>query len=96
MNKIFKCIAISTLFLTMHISAAQANSGNYVLPLALASGAATEAIKVCEDNGYKVLVAIVDISDVIKLFAKGDKRTIYTQRQQFSQSVHDGDHGAHF
>ena len=86
MNKIFKAFATSTLFLTIQISSAHADSGNYVLPLALATEAATEAIKVCEGNGYNVSVAIVDISGVIKLFAKGDKSTIHTKDSSFRKA----------
>jgi uncharacterized protein GlcG (DUF336 family) len=85
-NNALKTIALTTGLLTMHINPAQADSGNYVLPLGLATEAAAEAIKVCEGNGYHVSVAVVDNSGVVKLFAKGDKSTIHTKDSSFRKA----------
>lgn len=86
MTKSFKAIAVFIGVFMLQISSAQADSGGYVLPQALAAEAATEAIKVCESNGYRVSAAVVDDSGVLKLFMKGDKSTIHTYDASFRKA----------
>ena len=86
MTKSFKAIAVFIGVFLLQISTAQADSGGYVLPQALAAEAATEAIKVCESNGYRVSAAVVDDSGVLKLFMKGDKSTIHTYDASFRKA----------
>ena len=86
MTKTFNAaVAIIGVFI-LQISAVQADSGGYVLPQALATEAAMEAIKVCESNGYRVSAAVVDDSGVLKLFMKGDKSTIHTKDASYRKA----------
>lgn len=86
MKKTLKTIAFSAGFLVMQVIPAQAESGGYILPLGLAMEAAAEAVTVCERAGYRVSVAVVDTSGVVKAFAKGDKSTIHTKDSSFRKA----------
>ena len=72
--------------LALQETTAQAESGEYVLPLELASAAAEEAIRVCESTGYRVTATVVDISGVVKILEKGDKSTIHTKDSSFRKA----------
>jgi uncharacterized protein GlcG (DUF336 family) len=65
---------------------AQVNNSSYSLPLKLAMEAAVEAIRSCEALGYKVSVAVVDDSGVVKLQMKGDGSTIHTKDTSFRKA----------
>ena len=86
MTKSFNVVVAIIGTIALQVSTAQAGSGGYVLPQALASEAATEAIKVCESSGYRVSAAVVDDSGVLKLFMKGDKSTIHTYDASFRKA----------
>ena len=86
MTQSIKTIVIIACAFILQVSAVQAASDGYVLPQALATEAAAEAIKVCEGSGYRVSVAVVDDSGVLKLFMKGDKSTIHTYDASFRKA----------
>ena len=48
--------------------------------------AAAEAVRACEANGYAVSAAVVDVSGVVKLQAKGDHSTIHTRDSSFRKA----------
>lgn len=77
--------ALLALTAAMPASAQVAKSG-YQLPLSLAVEAASEAIRVCEAQGYRVTAAVVDTSGVVKLLAKGDQSTIHTRDSSFRKA----------
>lgn len=86
MTNSYKAIFSLAGALLLQVSPAHADAGGYTLPLALAAEAATEAITVCEEHGYKVSAAVVDSAGVLKLFAKGDKSTIHTKDSSFRKA----------
>ena len=63
--------AFSCYFFSSH-AAAQDLLSQKVLPLELSTQAATAAIKKCHDDGFKVSVAIVDQSGLLKVQLKAD------------------------
>lgn len=56
------------------------------LPLALASEAMNEAIKICGEKGYRVAVSVVDPDGVIKVQARGDASPIHSQQFSFRKA----------
>ena len=58
----------------------------YQLPLELAVDAAMEAIRSCEAHGYKVSVAVVDVSGTVKVEVKGDHSTAHTRESSFRKA----------
>jgi len=78
-------LASALVFMT---SAAQAQVGRsgYALPMSLAMEAAAEAVRVCESSGYAVSAAVVDVSGVVNLQAKGDHSTIHTRDSSFRKA----------
>lgn len=65
---------------------AQVQSNGYNIPLSLAIEAALEGVRVCEANGYKVSVAIVDTAGEMRAFAKGDNSTVHTKTSSFRKA----------
>lgn len=81
----FLALAIGSTFVFGSASA-QIHQSGYGLPLALANEAALEAVRVCEANGYKVSVAVVDTAGELKSFAKGDNSTVHTKDTAFRKA----------
>ena len=69
-------LALSALLCT--IAAAQELPSEKVLPLALASAAAAEAVAACELQGYRVSAAVVDRAGLIKALIRGDGAAPHT------------------
>ncbi len=69
-------LALSALLST--IAAAQELPSEKVLPLALASEAAAEAVAACERQGYRVSAAVVDRAGLIKALIRGDGAAPHT------------------
>jgi uncharacterized protein GlcG (DUF336 family) len=61
------------------------NSG-YILPMALAIEAASEAVTTCSANGYKVSASVVDVSGELRVFLKGDHSTAHTRESSFRKA----------
>ncbi len=71
--------AIFALFaLLCTVAAAQQLPSEKVLPLALASEAAVEAVAECERQGYRVSAAVVDGAGLIKALIRGDGAAPHT------------------
>ncbi len=51
---------------------------HYVLPLTLALEAATEAVRVCAQQGYRVSATVVDMDGVPQVALRGDGATVHT------------------
>jgi uncharacterized protein GlcG (DUF336 family) len=71
--------AATALVLAAGSTGAQVARNGYTLPLSLAVEAAAEAVRAYESNGYAVSAAVVDVSGVVKIQAKGDHSTIHTR-----------------
>ncbi len=69
-------LALSALFGT--VAAAQALPSEKVLPLALASEAAAEAVAECGRQGYRVSAAVVDRAGLVKALMRGDGAAPHT------------------
>lgn len=65
---------------------AQVRSSGFDLPAQLAVEAASEAVRTCESNGYKVSAAVVDQSGELKAFVKGDHSTTHTKETSFRKA----------
>lgn len=65
---------------------AQVRSSGFDLPAQLAVEAASEAVRTCESNGYKVSAAVVDQSGELKAFVKGDHSTTHTNETSFRKA----------
>lgn len=65
---------------------AQVQTGGKQLTLGLAMEAATEAIRVCGNNGWPVSVSIVDAAGNVKLQAKGDHSAVHTSDASFRKA----------
>lgn len=65
---------------------AQVRNVGYDLPLALASEAALEAVRVCAERGWPVTAAVVDASGETKVLAKGDHSTVHTKVSSFRKA----------
>jgi hypothetical protein len=50
----------------------------YVLPLRIATEAAQEAIRICEDKQYWVTATVVDMDGVVQVVMRGDNATVHT------------------
>lgn len=59
---------------------------HYVLPLSLALEAATEAIRVCAQQGYHVTATVVDMDGVPQVALRGDGATIHTSESSFDKA----------
>ena len=65
-------ISALSLYATSNLTLAQDLLAQKVLPLELSTQAAMAAIKKCHDDGFKVSVAIVDQSGLLKVQLKAD------------------------
>ena len=77
---------VTAVLIAPRTAGSQVAQSGYSLPLALASEAATEAIRACEMQGYAVSASVVDPSGVVKLQAKGDHSTIHTRDTSFRKA----------
>jgi uncharacterized protein GlcG (DUF336 family) len=59
---------------------------HYVLPLDLALEAATEAVRVCELEGYRVTATVVDMDGVPQVALRGDGATVHTAESSFEKA----------
>jgi uncharacterized protein GlcG (DUF336 family) len=89
MNKYLARCSLSVFLASCAISTsanAQVGASGYQLPLDLASEAAREAIRSCESSGYKVSVAVVDSTGLVKVHLKGDQSTVHTKDTSFRKA----------
>jgi uncharacterized protein GlcG (DUF336 family) len=59
---------------------------HYGLPLALALEAATEAVRVCAQHGYRVTATVVDMDGVPQVALRGDGATVHTGESSFEKA----------
>ena len=59
---------------------------HYALPLTLALEAATEAIRVCAQHGYRVSATVVNMDGVPQAALRGDGATIHTGESSFAKA----------
>jgi uncharacterized protein GlcG (DUF336 family) len=59
---------------------------HYALPLTLELEAATEAVRVCAQNGYLVSATVVDMDGVPQVTLRGDGATIHTRDSSFEKA----------
>jgi uncharacterized protein GlcG (DUF336 family) len=59
---------------------------HYVLPLDLAIEAATEALRVCAEHGYRVTATVVDMDGVPQVALRGDGATVHTAQSSFEKA----------
>lgn len=59
---------------------------SYNLPLDLALEAASEAVRVCEAEGYRVTATVVDMAGTPKVVLRGDKATVHTGESSFRKA----------
>lgn len=59
---------------------------HYVLPLSLALEAATEAVRVCAEHGYKVTATVVDMDGIPQVTLRGDGATVHTGQSSFEKA----------
>jgi uncharacterized protein GlcG (DUF336 family) len=64
----------------------QATAYHYGLPLTLALEAATEAVRVCVQNGYRVTATVVDMDGVPQVALRGDGATVHTTESSFEKA----------
>jgi uncharacterized protein GlcG (DUF336 family) len=84
-----RIIPIGILFLLIYFlpSLSLANNPTHkILPLDLTIQAATAALKQCQDDGYKVSVAIVDQAGLIKVHLKADGAGPHTLDSSFRKA----------
>ncbi len=85
---IFSALACGLGFVSSQqaIASSRGNAAEYKLPLELAMEAASEAVRECEANGYRVTATIVDVAGYIKVQAKGDGSTIHTKDSSYGKA----------
>jgi len=59
---------------------------HYVLPLSLSLEAATEAVRVCSLQGYRVTATVVDMDGVPQVALRGDGATVHTAESSFEKA----------
>ncbi len=59
---------------------------HYQLPLALALEAATEAVRVCEQSGYRVTATVLDMDGAPQVALRGDGATVHTAESSFEKA----------
>lgn len=64
----------------------QISDYDFVLPLDLSLEAATEAIRVCAEHGYRVSATVVDMDGVPQVALRGDGATIHTAESSFDKA----------
>jgi uncharacterized protein GlcG (DUF336 family) len=62
-----------------------ASDYHYVLPLSLALEAATEAVRVCAAQGYRVTATVVDMDGIVQVALRGDGATVHTADSSFEK-----------
>ena len=61
-------------------------SYRYELPLSIALDAATEAIRVCEQNGYRVSATVVNMDGIAQVALRGDGATVHTRQSSYEKA----------
>jgi len=64
----------------------QTSDYRYMLPLDLALEAASEAVRVCAQNGYQVTATVVDMDGVPQVALRGDGATVHTRESSFQKA----------
>ena len=64
----------------------QTSDYRYVLPLNLALEAASEAIRLCTEHGYRVTATVVDMDGVPQVALRGDGATVHTHESSFQKA----------
>jgi uncharacterized protein GlcG (DUF336 family) len=64
----------------------QAGDYHYTLPLSLALEAATEAVRVCGLQGYRVTATVVDMDGIPQVALRGDGATVHTAESSFEKA----------
>lgn len=82
----FRIVAATAMCVSAFGAHAQVRNSGFDLPAALAVEAASEAVRSCEANGYKVSAAVVDSSGELKAFIKGDHSTTHTKETAFRKA----------
>ena len=59
---------------------------HYTVPLSLALEAATAAVRVCAQHGYRVTATVVDMDGVPQVTLRGDGATIHTAESSFEKA----------
>jgi uncharacterized protein GlcG (DUF336 family) len=59
---------------------------HYVLPLSVALEAASEAVRVCAEHGYRVTATVVDMDGVPQVALRGDGATVHTRESSFQKA----------
>jgi uncharacterized protein GlcG (DUF336 family) len=80
------CCAIAVLAMPGQAQPSPVPEYHYVLPLALALEAATEAVHVCARNGYAVTATVVDMDGVPQVALRGDGATVHTRESSFQKA----------
>jgi uncharacterized protein GlcG (DUF336 family) len=81
------CLCSAMLFCTSARSGPSPTSDyHYLLPLDLALEAATEAVRVCTLQGYRVTATVVDMDGVPQVALRGDGATVHTAESSFEKA----------
>ncbi|MBU1374928.1 MAG: heme-binding protein [Alphaproteobacteria bacterium] len=62
------------------------NAYRYALPLDLALEAATEAVRVCGLNGYRVTATVVNMDGISQVVLRGDGATVHTGQSSYEKA----------
>jgi uncharacterized protein GlcG (DUF336 family) len=80
-------IALSSAVFTAALPAhAQVQNSGYLVPAQLAIEAASESVRACEANGYRVTAAVVDTAGELRVLIKGDHSTTHTRETAFRKA----------
>jgi len=85
LKKIPRSAAIGLLFLSLGVAQAELPKQAY-LPLDSATVAAHAALQKCVDDGYRVSVAVVDRSGVLRILLRGDGAGTHTVQSSFRKA----------
>lgn len=77
---------IAALTRTASSQSPQTSDYQYVLPLNLALEAASEAIRVCVEHGFRVTATVVDMDGVPQVALRGDGATVHTRESSFQKA----------
>jgi uncharacterized protein GlcG (DUF336 family) len=80
------CSAITLLACGAAHAAPETGAYHYVLPLDLALEAATEAVRICGLQGYRVTATVVDMDGAPQVALRGDGATIHTAESSFEKA----------
>lgn len=78
--------SVSTMAGAAYAQPPQNGANHYTLPLALALEAASEAIRVCTQNGYRVTATVVDMDGVPQVALRGDGATVHTRESSYQKA----------